>query len=117
MKKQALKFKFNLNSKVSVYVPSTINVNESTDNTEYVKRVITELASMFGGATASKAVGGWVSASGETIIEDVTIVYAFCTEKQLQDNFHKVLSICETLKKEMSQEAISLEVNGQLAFI
>ena len=117
MKKQALKFKFNLNSKVSVYVPSTVNVNEQTDNTQQVKRVITELASMFGGATASKAVGGWVSANGETIIEDVTIVYAFCTEKQLQDNFHKVLAICETLKTEMKQEAISLEVNGQLAFI
>ena len=72
-----LKFKFDLDSKVSIYVPSTTDVNVPVDNSEYVRKVITKLASMFGGATASRAVGGWVAATGETIIEDVTIVYAF----------------------------------------
>lgn len=112
-----LKFKFDLSCKVSIYVPATINVNEQIDNTEYVKRVIKQLSTMFGGATASQAVGGWVCESGEVVLENTTIVYSFCKEKDLQERITDILAICEDLKRELSQEAISLEINGQLAFV
>lgn len=114
---KTLKYKFDLDCKVSIYVPSTTNVNEKCDNSAQVMNVITELSKLFGGATASQAVGGWVCEDGNTVVENVTIVYAFCTTDQLNQNIDKVISICETLKKEMSQEAISLEINGQLGFI
>lgn len=114
---KTLKFKFDLDSKVSVYVPSTKDVNVPCENSVQVKQVITELARMFGGATASRAVGGWGAASGETIIEDVTIVYSFCTSAQLREHFAEVYAICERLKQEMQQEAITLEINGQVKFI
>ena len=114
---KTLKFKFDLDCKVSIYVPSTVNVNESVDNTAQVKNTITELAKMFGGATASKAVGGWVCASGETVLEEVTIVYSFCTSEQLQAHFADVYAIAENIKNEMSQEAVTLEINGQVKFV
>ena len=60
------KFKYDLDSKVSIYVPSTVNVNEPVDNKQQVIAVIRQLSTMFGGATVSDAVGGWVSESGET---------------------------------------------------
>ena len=112
-----LKFKFDLDSKVSVYVPSTVNVSEQTDNTEQVKSVIRELSQLFGGATATQAVGGWVSESGETILERVTIVYSFCTSEQLRQHFEDVYAIAQRIKKEMSQEAVTLEINGQVKFV
>lgn len=112
-----LKFKFDLDSKVSVYVPSTINVSEQVDNSEQVRRVITELSHLFGGATATSAVGGWISESGETIIEHVTIVYSFCTSEQLREHFEDVYAIAERIKHDMSQEAVTLEINGQVKFI
>lgn len=114
---KTLKFKFDLDCKVSIYVPSTVNVDEHTDNSVQVKRTITELAQMFGGATASKAVGGWVCANGETVLEEVTIVYSFCSSVQLQENFAKVYAIAERIKNEMQQEAVTLEVNGQVKFV
>ena len=52
------KFKYDLDSKVSIYVPSTVNVNEPVDNKQQVIAVIRQLSTMFGGATASDAVGG-----------------------------------------------------------
>ena len=61
---KSLKFKFDLDCKVSIYVPSTVEVNKEVDNKEQVKRVITELSQMFGGATATEAVGGWVCDNG-----------------------------------------------------
>ena len=114
---KTLKFKFDLDSKVSVYVPSTVNVSEQTDNTEQVKNVIRELSQLFGGATATQAVGGWVSESGETILERVTIVYSFCTSEQLREHFEDVYGIAQRIKEEMSQEAVTLEINGQVKFV
>lgn len=112
-----LKFKYDLDCKVAIYVPSTINVNEKIDNSEYVISVIRELSSMFGGATASDAVGGWVSESGETVIERVKIVYSFCSSEQLNERFDDVYEICQRIKREMNQEAVTLEVNGQCKFV
>lgn len=112
-----LAFKFDLDCRVAVYVPSTVNVNEQVDNSEYVKRTIGELADLFGGATATQAVGGWRCSNGEIVLENTTIVYSFCTSESLRVNFPKVYDICERLKVEMSQEAVTLEVNGQVKFV
>ena len=114
---KTLKFKFDLDSKVSVYVPSTVNVSEQVDNSEQVTSVIRELSGLFGGATATQAVGGWVSESGETILERVTIVYSFCTSEQLREHFEDVYGIAQRIKQEMSQEAVTLEINGQVKFV
>lgn len=114
---KTLKFKFDLDSKVAIYVPSTINVTEETDNRKQVLNVIRRLSEMFGGATASDAVGGWVSQSGEVIVEKVKVVYSFCTTSQLKDRIDDILAICEDIKNEMKQEAVTLEINGQVKFI
>lgn len=114
---KTLKFKFDLDCKVSVYVPSTNNVSVEVDNSEQVRNVIRELSQMFGGATATNAVGGWVAENGETILEKVTIVYSFCTSEQLRENFEAVYGIAERIKREMSQEAVTLEINGQVKFV
>ena len=110
-------FKFDLDCKVSIYVPSTENVNKEVDNTEQVKNVIRELSVLFGGATASNAVGGWVSESGEIVIEHVTIVYSFCTSEQLNRHFEDIYAIAQRIKREMSQEAVTIEINGQVKFV
>lgn len=115
--KKELKFVFDLNCKFSVYVPSTVNVNEKTDNSQYVKKVLHDLSAWFGGATSTPAKGAWNCADGSTVLEDVTICYAYCTSEQAVEKFSLVLGLCEWIKKEMKQEAVSLEYNGQLKFI
>jgi hypothetical protein len=110
-------FSFDLNSKVAIYVPSTINVNEECDNTQYVKNTIKQLSTWFGGATATPAIGGWVSAAGEVVVENVSIVYSFCTTEDLQKYAADIIELCKTIKHEMRQEAVTLEINGQVKFV
>jgi hypothetical protein len=112
-----LKYKFDLDCKVAIYVPSTKNVVEQTSNEQQVLRTITELSKMFGGATATEAIGGWICSNGQIITERVTIVYSFCKSNDLANNIDDVISICERIKSEMSQEAVTLEINGQVKFI
>lgn len=115
---KSLKYMIPLRSKVSIYVPSTNNVNESVDNSDMVRYVHERLSQLFGGATCTPAIGGWVSESGELVRERVTIVYAFATDAQMDMYLDKeVLPICEKIKNDMSQEAVSLEVNGELYFV
>lgn len=116
-KMKQLKFKFDLSSRVALYVPGTINVNETTDNEQQVKKVLTAFCGWFGGATASDARGGWLSQSAGLVIENVTIIYAYCKENDLAANFDKIIDLAAEIRDEMHQEAVTLEINGQIAFI
>lgn len=112
-----LAFKFNLNCKIAIYVPSTVDVNQPTDNSDMVRHVMLQLSDMFGGATSTPAKGGWKAATGELIIEDVTIVYSYCTPEQASEHFERIIALCKQIKRAMRQEAITLEYNNRIAFI
>ena len=61
-----------LKSKITVYVPATVSVDQEIDNAAYVERVARTLSACFGGATASPVRGYWVSDSGELVKESTT---------------------------------------------
>ena len=115
--KKDLSFQFDLNCRWAVYVPSTKEVNQAIDNTEEVKRVIGELSDLFGGATATPSIGGWRCENGEVVIEKTTIVYAFCTTEQAIEHATDVITIAKRLCKQYSQEAVTVEYNGQVKFV
>lgn len=106
-----------LNQKVTIYVPSTSDINRPTDNTAQVHATAKFLSSLFGGATATTAAGYWIAESGETVQEVVILVYAYTDNRTLQHNMAEVESYCKHLRDDMSQEAISLEINQTLKFI
>ena len=108
---------YKLSSKVAIYVPSTLNVTESVDNSEKVNDTLTFLSKLFGGATKTDAVGSWLCASGELVKERVCVVYAYCNSDQLNASASTVINFCEQLKKDMGQETISLEINNELYFV
>ena len=117
LKNAKLQNLFKLSSKVTVIVPSTININEEIDNTPYVDQVASIMSQCFGGATASNTLGYWNSPSMGLVKEKSTTVFSYCTEKDLQENIDKIIDLCETLKTDMSQDAIALEINGEMYFI
>jgi len=106
-----------LNHKVAIYVPSTVKVDKKVSNRKQVDATLTRLSQLFGGATSTKAQGSWVTETGKLVKEQITVVYAYCTEDLLQAHINDVTGYCEALKAEMEQEAISLEVDNQLYFI
>lgn len=94
-----LKACIKLSSKVTVYVPATNGVSEAADNTEQVKKTAALLADLFGGSTST------------------AVVFAYASDADLQKGIAAVVDHCEVLKQEMGQEAIALEINGDMYFI
>lgn len=117
IKNARLKNVFTLSSKVTVYVPSTKNISEQIDNTEYVNQTRQLLSECFGGATSSPSIGSWVSPTEGLVNENTTVVFAYCSDADLQQYADKVIDHCEYLKKELTQDAIALEINGTMYFI
>ena len=48
-----LKAMFSLKSKITVYIPATVNINETIDNAEFVNKAATLLSDCFVGTTAT----------------------------------------------------------------
>lgn len=112
-----LKNMFSLRSKITVYIPATTDIDKVIDNTEYVNRAAILLSECFGGATSTDALGYWVSSTAGLVKENTTMVFAYAGEDELKKDLDKVIDFCESLKVEMKQDAIALELNGEMFFI
>ena len=98
-------------------MPATNGVDTATDNTAQVKRVASALSEYFGGATSTPALGYWLSPVAGLVAENTTVVFAYASDADLQQHIEEVVSLCEELKNEMGQEAVALEINGEMYFI
>lgn len=112
----ALKGQYYLEDVVKIYVPSTYDIDQPIDNTPYVNETLETFSKMFGGATSIEGTGAWVSDNEELIKEKVTIVYSF-VEKLDKRKVNEVVAYAKSLKEEMKQSSVSLEVNGKMYFI
>ena len=107
---------FTLSNKVTVYIPATVNINENIDNTKYVEKAATLLSNLFGGATATEAIGFWVSPTAGLVKEKTTMVFAYADQEALRAGIDQVINFALDLKKELSQDSVAVEINGEMNF-
>lgn len=106
-----------LRHRVAVYVPGTNGVNTAADNARYVKMAAATLSDLFGGATATPAVGYWLSDAAGLVEEKTTVVYAYAAGAALERKLDTVINFCADMRADLQQEAVSLEIDGSLYFI
>ncbi len=117
---ESSKVGLHLPMEISVYVPSTKDANVPVSKAELsarVKEVKQYLATLFGGYSSSEIIGGYVSTTGELIQEDVVKVISFATKQAYEDNEATLIDKIADWSKEWSQEAIGLEIEGDLYYI
>ena len=106
-----------LRHRVAVYVPGTNGVNTAADNASYVKTAAATLSNLFGGATATPAIGYWMSDAAGLVEEKTTVVYSYAAGEDLERGLDTVINFCADMRGDLRQEAISLEIDGSLYFI
>lgn len=109
--------RLSLNHAVALFVPSTMDVNQHTDNSTQVQAALSFLGNLFGGATSSNAEGAWRSEESGLVTEQVTIVRTFVSKKALDSHLDDVLSFASDLKRDMKQEAVAISVDNQLILV
>jgi len=111
---KALKNCIKLSGQIRIYVPSTIKTKESFDSTAWVNDTLSLLSKEFGGATSTIALGAWVSAQGELIKENITMVFAYAPQDKLEKSIETIYDFCISMKLSLKQESIALELNGEM---
>lgn len=106
-----------LRHRVAVYVPGTNGVNAAADNARYVKMAAATLSNLFGGATATPAIGYWMSDAAGLVEEKTTIVYAYAAGADLERGLDVVIDFCADMRGDLRQEAISLAIDDSMYFI
>lgn len=106
-----------LASKVTVYVPSTTNTNKKANTTAHVNATAGLLSKLFGGATSTPATGYWMSSTAGLVKERSTMVFAYCSEKDLEAGIDQVVEHCHKMKQDLAQEAVAVEVNGTMYLV
>ena len=106
-------------NKISIYVPSTIDVNKVNPNFENLtKDTIKKLQENFNkNVQRYNTQGAWKSENGEIVYEDINIL----TIEETEDNFENTLSyfiqLANQFKNDLSQEGISIGINEGLLII
>lgn len=106
-----------LASKVTVYVPGTMNTDKKANTAAYVNATAGLLSKLFGGATSTPATGYWMSSTAGLVKERSTMVFAYCSEKDLEAGIDQVVEHCHKMKQDLTQEAIAVEVNGTMYLV
>ena len=106
-------------NEISIFIPSTLNVDEDIDNSIYVREIITKIADRYDINELSfyNTYGSWLNELTNTpVIEKITIV-TLRTSKLTEIDLLFFIRLAQYLKNEMVQQGISLRINDSLAII
>lgn len=109
--------RLSLTQTVAIFIPSTVDVDTVVENEVQVKAALSFLGDLFGGATSSDASGVWKSEESDLVVEKVSIVRSFVSEKALKRHLDDVIAFAGQIKEEMKQEAVAIDVNNELVLI
>ncbi|TAD94753.1 MAG: cyclic nucleotide-binding domain-containing protein [Bacteroidetes bacterium] len=104
-------------NQISVFIPTTLDVDKQIDTSFYVQKSLNFLAERFGGATSREANGVWNSNEVGLVGEKVHIVSTYTTNADMNKYLSEVIDYMKELKIELRQEAMALEVNQKLTLI
>ena len=102
---------------IGIFIPTTLDADQEADTSQYMDQAMNFMAERFGGATCKTANGVWHSEKLGLIGEVVYIVHSYITQADMNSHLDEVVDYIKTLKKELRQEAMALEVNQKLTLI
>ncbi len=114
---QALANRLGRTAWIGIYVPTTIGANLNADPRACLDKTLAFMGQLFGGATSHQAQGVWGSQSADLVSETIHIVRSYATQGDLDHYLPTVIEYVESLKQELKQEAMAIEVNQRLMLI
>ena len=107
------------NNKISIYVPSTIDVNKVNSNFENLtQNTIDKHKKDFNtDVQRYNTQGAWKSEDGNIVYENINILTIEEIEENFENTLNYFISLANQFKKDLSQEGISIGINEGLLII
>ena len=106
---------------LSIFIPDTCNVNEAADQNKLkfvVSTVLSRILKRYGEIpTIEKGLGSWFSDDLQQVVYDNLIIASVHPSKVFEDDIKFFINLAGFIKKEMSQEAVSINVNDALCLV
>ena len=107
------------NNILRLFIPSTLDVNNSVDNIEFVEKYYNLIESMYTGKiiTITNTKGSWYSdTTNSVVIENITILELNIKEVKESD-IRIFLNLGLQVKEDMKQDAVSVMCNDALCLV
>jgi hypothetical protein len=108
------------NNNISIFVPSTIDINNNIDNEYFIEKSIEYLNNNYDiteNLKFYKTNGSWFSDMlNNVIIENITII-TLKLDILTENDINIFIKLAEILKNEMNQEGVSISINKSLAIV
>jgi len=104
---------------ISLFIPSTVNIDKHINNRYYVNYCYNKIESLYNNNNIRyyDTVGSWWSNDKNDIVkEDITII-TVDAETITEDDIYNFIQLANWIKKEMSQEGVSIAINTALAIV
>jgi len=107
-----------LGHRIAIYCPSADGQGNSLNGKAktVIDRTHNLLCALNGGSTELRARGAWQNADGRTIIEDVVIVYSYCSELT-DDLLSSLADHAHWIKAAACQASVGIEIDHELHLV
>ena len=106
-------------NKISIYVPSTIDVNKVNENFEKLTEDTVEKLQKELNTDVKRydTQGAWRTEEGTIVYEDINILTIDTNEENFENNLDYLIRLAKQFKKDLTQEGISIGINNGLLII
>lgn len=106
---------------LSVFIPSTDNVNQGADPEKILKvlgKVYSKIFKRYGEIpTIEKGLGTWYSEDLQQVVYDNLVIVSVHPDIIGEDDIRFFIKLATFIKKEMAQEAVSITINEALCLV
>jgi hypothetical protein len=107
------------NNQISIFIPSTKNCNIKTNNEKYIQYSLNYLQRFYDITKINhyNTKGSWYSEDKKDVIEEDITIITVNTAELSEIDINIFVELANWIKKELSQEGVSIAINSSLAIV
>lgn len=107
------------NNKISIFIPDTVNVMQKADNKRIINYSIKYLQSCFNtdNLITYSTKGSWYSEDNKKVVYDNITIITLDLQTITENTIQLFILLAKYIKREMSQEGVSIAINTALAIV
>lgn len=108
------------NNNISIFIPSTMDINKNINNEYYIEKSINYLKRYYNitnNLKYYKTIGSWFSDSLQNVVYDNITIITLQLNELTETDINIFIELANIIKTEMKQEGVSIAINKSLAIV